>query len=173
MIRLLALLLLLLLSLGCARSRSHKTVPRVDLDRFMGKWYVIAILPNFIEKKAVNGIETYTLNPDGTIGITYTFRQGGPQGKQKLMTPKAKVYNHQSKAEWRVSFFPLVWLPYLIIDLAEDYRYTAIGVPNRKFLWIMSRGPELAESDWEAILANLKRQGYQTGKIMRMPQIWN
>jgi apolipoprotein D and lipocalin family protein len=147
-------------------------VEKVELNKFMGSWYVIAILPNMIEKNAVNGIESYTLNPDGTIAITYKLRVGSKDGKEKIMKPKAKVFNKETSAEWRVQFFPLFWFPYLIIDLADDYRYTVIGVPNHKYVWIMSRTPQMSDKDYSEILTKLKAEGYRTDKIVKMPQIW-
>lgn len=170
MLRLMILLLLLLPLLGCRRD--YRVVDKVDLNRFMGDWYVIAILPNPIEKNAVNGIESYALKPDGNIGITYTFYKGSPTGEKKVMHPKGKVYDKRSNAEWRVSFFPLIWFPYLIVDLADDYRYTAIGVPNRKYLWIMSREPSLSDTDYQAILTKLRGDGYAVDKIIKMRQEW-
>jgi apolipoprotein D and lipocalin family protein len=170
MMKLIVMLVILGLAVGC--TRNHNTVPRVDLERFMGDWYVIAILPNLIEKNAVNGIESYILKADGSIGITYKFRKGSPTGKEKVLTPRAKVYNTATKAEWRVQMFKPFWYPYLVIDLAEDYRYTVIGVPNRKYVWIMSRTPEIFETDYSNILANLAKEGYKTEKLVKMPQIW-
>ena len=170
MIRIVVLLVGILLLIGCAKN--NKTVAQVDLDRFMGDWYVIGILPNPIEKKAVNGIETYALNSDGTIAITYKYRKGNPQGKEKVLRPRAKVYNNATRAEWRVQMFRPFWSPFLIIDLPEDYRYTVIGVPNMKFVWIMSRTPSINDADYTDILAKLKIAGYRTDKIMKMPQIW-
>ena len=169
MIRILLLFIPLLL-IGC--SRNHETVPKVDLPRFMGDWYVIAILPNFIEKNTANGIESYILKDDGTIGITYTFRKGSPTGKKKVMQPKAKVYNKDTNAEWRVQFLWPFWAAYLVIDLAEDYRYTAIGVPNRKWLWIMSRSSTIADEDYAGIIARLDKMGYKTAKVKKLPQVW-
>ncbi len=170
MMRLVLFLLLMLLLIGCARN--NKTVAKVELERFMGDWYVIGILPNPIEKNAVNGIESYALNSDGTIAITYKFRKGSPQGKEKVLHPKAKVYNEVTGAEWRVQMFRPFWSPYLVIDLAEDYRYTVIGVPNMKFVWIMSRTPSINDADYKDILAKLNSAGYRTDKIVKMPQIW-
>lgn len=147
------------------------TVEYVDLNRFMGRWYVIGIIPNFIEKNAVNGIETYTLNEDGTIAIEYQFRNKSSQGKLKTMHPKAWVYNRKTNAEWRVQFFYPIKFPYLIIDLADDYSYTVIGVPNRKFVWIMSRNAQIAEETYQQILTRLKKIGYDANNIVPMPQI--
>jgi apolipoprotein D and lipocalin family protein len=170
MMRFIVLIVIMGLLISC--TKDHKTVPRVDLERFMGDWYVIAILPNMIENNAVNGIESYSMNKDGTIAITYKFRKGSPNGKEKVLTPRGKIYNTATKAEWRVQMFKPFWYPYLVIDLADDYRYTVIGVPNRKYVWIMSRTPEISEPDYIYILANLQKEGYKTDKITKMPQIW-
>jgi len=170
MTRLLLFVVIPLLLSACGRN--YNTVPHVDLERFMGDWYVIGILPNFIEENAVNGIETYSLNDDGTIGITYTFYQGSPSGKKRVMRPRAKVYNKQTNAEWRVQFLWPFWAKYLVIDLADDYRYTVIGVPNRKWLWIMSRTPSVSDDDYAGIISRLKVVGYNTEKIKKIPQVW-
>lgn len=170
MIKLIILLIMVIVAVSCARN--HNTVPKVDLDRFMGDWFVIAHLPNLIENNAVNGIESYVRNQNGTIGITYRFRKGGPDGKEKVLTPKAKIYNTSTGAEWRVQIFKPFWYPYLVIDLAEDYRYTVVGVPNRRYVWIMSRTPSLSENDYNSILVNLQKEGYKTDKLVKMPQIW-
>jgi apolipoprotein D and lipocalin family protein len=164
------LLIVLLALAGC--SRDFNTVDRVELENFMGDWYVIAILPNPIEKNAVNGIESYALNKDGTIAVTYKFRKGTPSGKEKIMRPKAKVYNKVTNAEWRIQLFKPFWSKYLIVYLDENYLHTAIGVPNRKFVWIMSRSPEIPRDQYARILDVLAKEGYNTDKIVRMPQKW-
>lgn len=88
------------------------------------------------------------------------------------MHPKAFIYDLKSKAEWRVQFFWPINFPYLIIDLADDYHYTVIGVPNKKFVWIMAREPKIEDAEYTAILNKLSKVGYDTSKIKKMPQIW-
>ena len=164
------LLLILLALAGC--SKDINTVARVELERFMGDWYVIAILPNPIEKNAVNGIESYTLNKDGSIDVIYKFRKGKPDGKEKIMRPRGKVFNKVTNAEWRIQLFKPFWSKYLIVYLDEEYRYTAIGIPSRKFVWIMSRTPEMPAEEYAKILKKLAEDGYNTQKIVKMPQKW-
>ncbi len=149
-----------------------QTVNYVDLDCFAGDWYVIAIIPNFIEKDAVNGIESYTLLEDNRVKIDYIFRIKDPNGKQKHLKPKAWIYDTQTNAEWRVQFLWPLKVPYLIIDLAEDYSYTVIGEPSRKFVWIMAREPSIEDEIYQNILQKLNQVGYDVSKIKRMPQIW-
>jgi apolipoprotein D and lipocalin family protein len=148
-----------------------KTVEKVDLEKFMGDWYVIGIIPNFIEKYAINGIESYSLLEGDRVKIDYRFTDSRT-GKVKHLEPKAWIYDKETNSEWRVQFIWPVKFPYLIIDLAEDYSYTVIGVPNKKFVWIMSRESEIPEETYTEILENLRVIGYNTDKIVKMPQQW-
>ena len=61
-----------------------KTVDYVDIERFMGDWYVIANIPTFIEKGATNAIESYKLGDKGVIETTFTFYQDSPDGEKKV-----------------------------------------------------------------------------------------
>ena len=149
-----------------------ETVSYVDLERFMGDWYVIANIPTFIEKRATNSIESYHLNDNGEIETTFTFYQDTPKGKLKTYNPKAFVYNHKTNAEWRIQFFWPIKLPFLIIDLADDYRYTVIGYPNRKYVWIMSREAKISDDDYLNITNNLVSLGYDVEKIKKIIQDW-
>ncbi len=164
------LIFIAMITVSC-REESMETVKQVDIERFMGDWYVVGVIPNFIEKHAMNGIESYRLLDDNEVKIDYRFTDKRT-GEVKHMEPKAWIYDQESKAEWRVQFFWPVKFPYLIIDLAEDYSYTAIGVPNRKFVWIMSRESELEEDVYNGILERLKLVGYDPDKIIKMEQIW-
>lgn len=166
--------LLLLTVISCKRGDMPKleTVDYVNLEKFMGDWYVIAIIPNFIEKNAVNGIESYQLLTNDRVKIDYKFAKKTPEGKVKHLEPKAWIYDTESNAEWRVQFFWPLKVPYLIIDLPEDYSYTVIGEPSRKFVWIMARKPRLADETYQRILQKLAKMGYETDKIEKMPQIW-
>ena len=92
---------------GCAARRPPiVTVPHVDLPRFMGDWYVIANIPTFVEKDAYNAVESYRLDADGTVATTFTFRQGGFDGKLKRYRPRGFVLDERSNAVWGMQF---VW----------------------------------------------------------------
>ena len=149
-----------------------ETVPFVDIKRFMGDWFVIANIPTFIEKDATNAIESYKLNEKGEIETTFTFYQNSPNGLKKEYRPKGFIYNSKTNAEWRMQFFWPFKMPFLIIDLAEDYSHTVIGYPNRNYVWIMARKPELSEKTYQSILKNLEYVGYDISRIYKVPQDW-
>jgi apolipoprotein D and lipocalin family protein len=178
LVRLAAWLCLAVLG-GCA---STNTPPleamdrKVDLERFMGDWYVIGFIPVtipfFSEEGAHNGVESYRLTEDGVIETTYTFRKGSFDGPEKRMTPKGWVYNEETNAEWRMQFLWPFKAAYLIVYLDEDYQRTIIGVPSRKYVWIMSRDPQLSDADYQELLDQAARVGYDTEKVQRVPQRW-
>ena len=154
--------------------KQQKLVDYVDLERFMGDWYVISNIPTMFEKGAVNAIETYTWNEEkGIVDVGFTYNADTPDGKLKHMTQKGFIYDTKSNAEWRVQPLWPLKLGYLIIDLAEDYSYTVIGVPNRNYLWIMARESSLSDSVYDAILERVADQGYDLNKILKVPQVWN
>lgn len=150
----------------------------VDLPRFMGPWHVLGYIPIhvpplFSERDAYNGIESYALDPDGSIATTYTFRRGGFDGPEKRFTPRARVANAPVNSEWKMKFF--WYLPagdFLILHVDEAYQETLIGVPDRSYIWIMARDPALPEARYQALVERAAAFGYDASRIERVPQRW-
>ena len=169
-------LFLILFLIGCSTSKVSwdplQTVPYVDINRFMGDWYVIANIPTFIEKRATNAIESYKLNNQGEIETTFSFFQDSPSGKKKVYRPKGFIHNSQTNAEWRMQFVWPFKMPFLIIDLDPDYSYTVIGYPSRDFVWIMAREPQIPKETYKVIIQKLENVGYDLSKIKMVPQRW-
>jgi apolipoprotein D and lipocalin family protein len=158
---------------GCAsKGPEMKTVNYVDLERFMGDWYVIANIPTFLEKGAHNAVETYELNDDGTIATTFVFREDSFDGEEKRYTPKGFVKDTESNALWGMRFIWPIKADYRIVYLDDDYTQTIIGRQKRDFIWIMARTPTIPEADYERLIEYAASIGYDTGKIERVPQSW-
>lgn len=149
---------------------------QVNLDRFMGDWYVIASIPIDLwivsEAGAHNGIESYELRDDGKIATTYTFRKDSFDGPVKSFTPVAWVDNTETNAEWRMQFLWPFHSAYLIVYLDEDYQNTIIGVPNRANVWIMSRTPDPGSVTYQQLIDEAAALGYDPALIERVPQSW-
>lgn len=158
---------------SCASSGPEmETVDYVDLERFMGDWYVIANIPTFLEKGAHNAVETYEMNDDGTIATTFTFRDGGFDGKKKEYNPKGFIRDTESNALWGMRFIWPIKADYRIVYLDEDYSQTIIGRQKRDFVWIMARTPDVSEADYEMLLGVVESLGYDMSKVERVPQQW-
>jgi apolipoprotein D and lipocalin family protein len=115
---------------GCAaKGPEMKTVDYVDIDRFMGSWYVIANIPTFLEKEAYNAVETYSLNNDGTIATNFKFRKGGFDGKAKEYNPKAFVLDEESNARWATTI-PRQLSVGRIVTLSGSWRVRLRSLPS-------------------------------------------
>ena len=160
---------------GCqtAPATPLATVSRVDLPRFMGDWYVIASIPTFIETTAFNAVESYALDADGSIATTFTFLEGGFEGRQKRYHPRGFVVDRQSNAVWDMQFIWPIKADYRIAWLAEDYSQTVIAREKRDYAWIMARTPVISEQQYQERVAFLAAQGYDVSKIRKVPQRWN
>ena len=168
-----AIILAAMLLGACAsRGPEMETVDNVDLDRFMGDWYVIANIPTFLEKGAHNAVETYELNDDGTIATTFVFRDGSFDGEEKTYTPKGFVRDDGTNALWGMRFIWPIKADYRIVYLDDDYSQTIIGRQKRDFVWIMARTPEISEEDYARLIDFAASIGYDVSKIERVPQRW-
>ena len=170
--RLLAGLGPVLLVSGCAGA-PIAVVPRVDLERFMGDWYVIANIPTFIEEDAYNAVESYRLDSDGTVATTFTFRAGGFDGKVKRYTPRGFVRPGTNNAVWGMQFVWPVKADYRILYLADDYSLTLVGREKRDYLWVMARTPSIPAERLESVLKIAAAQGYDVSRVQKVPQRWN
>jgi apolipoprotein D and lipocalin family protein len=148
------------------------TVAHVDLPRFMGDWYVIANIPTFIEKGAHNAVESYRLDADGTVAVSFTFRDGAFDGPAKRYTPRGFVHGDGSNALWGMQFLWPIKADYRITYLSEDYRQTIVSRQQRDYVWIMARTPDIAEADYRRLLTIVGEQGYDLSRVQKVPQQW-
>jgi apolipoprotein D and lipocalin family protein len=158
---------------GCAGGQPPlATVDYVDLDRFMGDWYVIANIPTFVEKGAHNAVETYELAPDGSIKTTFVFNKDAFDGDRKEHNPTGFVKNTETNAEWGMQFIWPIKADYRIVYLTDDYSQTVIARNKRDFIWIMARTPTISDQDYADIVAMAGDMGYDVSKIQKVPQQW-
>ena len=157
---------------ACQSRPPLETVDYVDLERFMGDWYVIANIPTFIERDAHNAVENYRLEEDGSIATTFTFRAGSFDGKLKTYSPRGFVVDTESNAVWGMQF---VWPfkgDYRVIHLDSDYNTTVIGRNKLDYVWLMSRQPELSREDYDRAVEAIRAAGYDIARLQRVPQRW-
>jgi len=155
--------------LGCSSLPPLDTVDYVDIPRFMGDWYVIAAIPTFLERDAHNAVESYQLDPDGTVATTFTFRRGSFDGPVKKYAPRGYI-ECDSNAVWGMQFVWPFKADYRIMFLAGDYTTTIIGRQKRDYVWIMAREPILADRDLEPLIERVVAAGYDPADIVRIPQ---
>ncbi len=169
----LSVAILALFLVGCTAARPRlDTVKNMELEKFMGKWYVIATIPVFIEAKAYNETEEYNILPDGSINTVLTFNQGGFDGPVKRYNPRGFVKDKVNNSTWAMQFIWPLKAEYLITHLSEDYSLTVIGRNKRDFVWLMARTPEISEADYDRLMKEIADQGYNMKKMRKVPQKW-
>ncbi len=142
------------------------TVEKVDLNRYLGKWYEIAAIPQYFQRMCVRDVTAeYALN-DG--GISVTNRCMTSEGMTSVAQGQARIVDTVSQAKLEVTFVKIFGWQYLlggdywVIDLAADYRYAVVGHPSRKYAWVLAASPNLAAADLVLIAQNLQKNGYDT-----------
>ena len=157
---------------GCAGTKMNEiaTVKQVDLPRFMGDWYVIAVIPTAIETESYNAIENYQLNSDGTIATTFTFNKGASDGPVKTYHPKGFVKPNTGNAVWGMQFIWPIKAEYLITYLDPDYQRTIIARNARDYVWIMARTPQISDAQYKEMTDLITGYGYDISKLRKVPQ---
>jgi len=157
---------------GCSSQPPMPTVDYVDINRFMGDWYVIANIPTFIETEAHNAIETYQLNPDGTVATTFTFYDGDFDGEKKIYQPKGFILDTKTNATWGMRFIWPIKADYRVVYLDDNYSQTIIGRNKRDYVWVMARSPAIPDKDYQQLVKVIADLGYDTSKLRKVPQQW-
>ena len=160
---------------GCQSvpSQPISTAQSVDLERFMGKWYVIASIPTRIEKNAYNAVERYQLVGEDRVRTTFTFREGGFDGDLKRYEPTGFVRDKVSNAVWGMQFIWPFKADYRIVYVDQDYLTTIIGRTKRDYVWIMARTPQIPEDEYRRLVNRVAAEGYDPSEIRKVPQRWN
>ncbi|MGQ9645405.1 MAG: lipocalin family protein [Thermodesulfobacteriota bacterium] len=163
------------LFVACASFRKPSVPPLevvsyVDLKRYAGTWYEIARFPHRFQEGCLGSRATYTLLQDGSVEVLNQCYKGSLEGELSSVRGKAWVTDRKTNAKLKVRFFWPFTGDYWIIDLGENYDYAVVGHPTRKYLWILSRAPQIDEALYERILKRLRNQSYDVTKLMKTPQ---
>ena len=147
---------------------SLEVVPHVELEKYLGKWYEIARLPAKFQEGCSETTATYTMSKHGSISVLNECKRNG---KVKQANGKAKVVDKTTNAKLKVTFFWPFYGDYWIIKLGEDYEYSVVGTPNRKYLWILSRNPQMEKSLFSELVAFVKSKGFNAENLIVASQL--
>ena len=164
---------------GDASAEPLQTIAALDVPRYMGTWYEIARYPNWFQKKCVGDTRAdYSLQADGRVQVINRCREASGELSEAVGMARQIGAADSPKLEVRfapawLSFLPMVWGDYWVIDLDPDYRLVAVSEPSREYLWVLSRTPAVDAQAYEALLARLAARGFDPGKLERTTQPGN
>lgn len=169
------LLMLVLLGSGCSSipqkaSQELQVVSYVDIERYLGKWYEIALYPNWFEEGCFRSTAFYEKLEDGQIKVTNQCRMYGPDGELNEAVGKASIADNKTNAKLKVQFFWPFKGDYWIIDLDEDYQYALVSEPNRQYLWILSRSPNMKSQTLKMLKAKIHEKGFDLTYLKKTKQ---
>lgn len=152
------------------------TIPSLNVPRYMGTWYEIGKFPAPFQKNCVsNTTATYEAQPNGTIRVTNRCKESS--GKVKEAVGEARQIGNATSPKLEVrfapawlSFLPLVWGDYWVIDLDADYTLVAISEPRQELLWVLSRTPEPNTQAYKLLTERLEKRGFDLKKMEATPQ---
>ena len=146
------------------------TVEYVDLERYVGRWYVISHVPYFLEKGKVASYDTYSRRPDGKLVNNFTFRQGSIEAPEKTWHGIAWVTDSKSNASWKVQFVWPLAVTYKIFALDTAYRWAVVGTGDAGLLWVLARERRIDSDTYSGILEGLRAKGIDPAMLAMVPQ---
>lgn len=152
---------------ACAQKETITTVPNVDVNKYVGKWYEIAAFPQKFQKGCHCTTAEYTLTDKGYLIVENRCNKDKVDGEQSYIKGKAFIVENSGNAKLKVQFFWPFKGDYWIIDLASDYSYAVVSDPSMKYLWILCRTSKMEESVYQAILTRLVEKGYDLSKLVK------
>ncbi len=148
-----------------------KTIASLDVPRYLGTWYEIAKFPNWFQRKcASNTKAVYSIKPDGNLRVLNSCKQADGEVSEAEGAARQIGAKDSPKLEVRfapawLSFLPMVWGNYWVIDLDSQYQLAAVSDPRREYLWILSRTPQLDPKAYEELLGRLQAQQFDVRKL--------
>ncbi|MGD9698564.1 lipocalin family protein (plasmid) [Acinetobacter haemolyticus] len=157
-----------------AETVAPQAVDQVDIEQYAGKWYEIAHLPMYFQRKCVSNISAqYSVNTDQTMRVLNSCRIANGE----MISSEGIAYpQNKGNSKLKVSFLPqaLRWMPfskghYWVLRVDPEYKVALVGGPSNKYLWILSREPQLDEATYQSYLETAKHYGYDVTKLIKLP----
>ncbi len=176
-----ALAVLVAASLACpARPdtpREVRPVTGFEVDRYLGLWHEIAIIPNWFQEDCAAGTTaTYGLAED-IDAVTVLNSCLEADGSRSTAEGRARFTGAPGEGALEVTFVSLlrIWLwplsgDYIVFALDPDYRWAAIGHPSRDYGWILAREQRLQPEVLKGIGSRFREAGYDTCALLLSPR---
>jgi len=154
----------------------NTVVKELNVQKYLGTWYEIARYNHVFERGLVGVTANYSLREDGKIKVLNSGYKNSFEGKFARAIGKAKIPDPiTDPAKLKVSFFLFFYGDYYVMELDKDYQWAVIGSSSDKYLWILSRKPQMENQLYFELIERLKKRGYDVSKLIKVEQkkLWN
>jgi apolipoprotein D and lipocalin family protein len=152
------------------RADAPLTYATVDLPKYMGRWYIVAHIPYFLEKNLVASQTEYVLRDDGKVVEHFSAKKGGFDGDDKKYTFVDTPDPATGNAYWSVRFFWPIYVSQITTYVDDAYQYTLIAYKDKSLGWVYSRTPEISDAKYRELLGKFEQQGYDISQFRRVVQ---
>ncbi len=153
------------------KSTTDKTVvKKLDIQKYLGKWYEIARYDHSFERGLVGVSVNYSMREDGKIKVVNCGYKGSLTGEYSEAIGKAKIPNSDVPGKLKVSFFWIFYGDYFVLDLDKNYQWAIVGSSSDKYLWILSRTPQMDKQIYDSLIEKLKSRNYDVSKLIKVKQ---
>ena len=162
--------------MACMAQSQVKSIPEFDVSRYMGTWYEIAKLPNWFQRKCVQGTQArYKVLGPTQIEVNNKCTTASGEEIQAIGLARLNGSGRPAQLEVRfapewTAWLPMVWGAYWVLDLDADYQLAAVGDPSKSYLWILSRTPQVSAERYDAVLQRLNVMGFDITKLEKTRQ---
>lgn len=169
---LIVLLPVMFLLQACSSSYAPlDTVDSVDVNKYLGKWYEIARLPNRFQEDCFCATAEYSIIDEQTLKVVNSCREENFDGELDQVDGKAFIVEGSNNSKLKVQFFWPFKGDYWIINLDEkDYQYAVVGTPSRKYLWILAREKEIESGLLKSLISDAENKGFDISQLIISPQ---
>lgn len=161
-------------AVGQERSGAVRAIAALDLEGYSGRWYEVARLPNRFQRRCASDVTaTYEMLRDGTIRVVNACLTA--EGDSLRAEGRARLADRRGPASRLkvrfapafLSMLPMVWADYWVLDLTEGFGAALVGTPDRRYLWVLSREPQLEQATYDRLLGTAAAQGFDIARVMR------
>ena len=139
----------------------------LDTNRFIGRWYEVARMPNKIQSDCVTSLADWSHDGASQFKVIQTCHVDTPSGPTKVWKASGKITDTATNAKFRMSFFGgLISQDYWVLDRGDDYSWIILSTPNPKFLWIFSRHATIPAAQKAAVINRAKAMGYEVANLV-------
>ena len=169
-------LMAVVLPMACMAQSQVKSIPEFDVSRYMGTWYEISKLPNWFQRKCVQGTQArYKVLGPTQIEVNNKCTTASGEEIQAIGLARPNGSGRPAQLEVRfapewTAWLPMVWGAYWVLDLDTDYQLAAVGDPSKSYLWILSRTPQVSAERYDAVLQRLNVMGFDITKLEKTRQ---
>jgi lipocalin len=145
-------------------------VKELNIEKYLGKWYEISRFDHSFERGLVGVTATYSIRDDGKIKVVNSGYKNTLNGQKSEVIGKAKIPDLNVPSKLKVSFFWFFYADYFVLELDKNYQWAIIGSSSDNYLWILSRTPQMEESQYNELLNKITNRGYDVKKLIKVEQ---